>query len=57
MPGSGGDVPAYDWYWVVAQMCIIHILLALLILIWTTVRFNKIVGRAPEVGPAELFKS
>ncbi len=56
MPGTNVPIPAGDWYAVVTQMCVIHLLLALLILIWTTVRFNRIVGRAPEAGPAELFK-
>jgi ABC-type transport system involved in multi-copper enzyme maturation permease subunit len=56
MPGTNTQIPAGDWYSVVTQVCVIHLLCALLILIWTTVRFNRIVGRAPEVGPAELFK-
>ncbi|HEX8521068.1 MAG TPA: ABC transporter permease subunit [Tepidisphaeraceae bacterium] len=57
LPGNSGSTGASDWITLVVSLCAAHILLALVLLIWTTVRFNRIVGRAPQMGEAELLKS
>ncbi len=48
-PATGADIPPLDWLGsVLIPVCLIHLLVAFLLLIWTTVRFNRIVGRASQ---------